>query len=929
MSRLTSLVSGVLGCVLVLLVPARAFGVEEIRFDRLTMNEGLSQSSVSGIAQCEDGYLWFGTQFGLDRFDGYSIRSFRHDPEDPTSLDHSLINDLKLARDGRLWVITDAGLNLFDTREGQAERFAMSGSSILGGESSLSEIVVEHDDGRLFLSASGRVRIWRPETRRVHRIPFSIELDADQLSDQSAALDQQGRYWVFNTAGLWRLNESTSQMDLVMPLEQNPDFRMFQALTVTAEGALALAADHVFLLLDPGSLEVLERLTLEDVGGVDDRFNAVMSTEDGLVWLPTAARLLRYKPSDGSVTVLYDQGRLDPTENARQNLSLKEHPNGDLWFSSQYGLARIQAETGDIRVFGHDPSNPFSMPQTLPQVPITLFIDRQGLVWVGTNLGGVGWHAPDNARFRHISDTSRPSQSAIPFAGQNVVRAIAETEIDGQRDLWLALDRAGVRRLRLKTNDVFEWYRSHHADGEEPFKLPENAVHALADDPYRGLVWALTTGFLIAIDGQTDEVVAQYSLQDMLGEAAVGSALRLARDGQSLWLGTTNGVWRLELGESASALPRVGPRHLLGLSVADLVEMPTGTWAAVGAQGFGLIMSDQIDQDVFLASNELHPDRDSALHTIVPHPQGGWWIGGREIGLAHLRLTSGVGGARDFEINWFDRSDGLVDDTIYAILVEPDGALWLSSNNGLMRWNPDAGSVRHFTPLDGVQALEFSRAAAYKGLGGDFYFGGINGINRFRPERFDSLLPPPRVHLQEVLVNGNPLDIVSATRPDLQLAHDKNDLEIRFVGLQFSDPQRVRYAFKLEGVDADWVDGGSRREVRYASLAPGRYRFLLRAANNDGVWSDESVLLTASVSPPPWATPWALGFYGLIMLIISGLMYSVAVRRRRALEAEVASRTAALTEQQALVRRQASELEQALEARTVLLRTSHTNSARH
>ncbi len=913
----SSLVRALVGAV-GLLISATGLAVEEIRFDRLTMSEGLSQSSVVDIAQCDDGFIWFATQYGLDRFDGYNIRSFRHDPSDPNTLNHSLITNLMTARDGRMWVTTERGLNLFDTQSGHAESFSMAGADLAAEGSALGEIIVEHPDGRLFLSSGGRIRIWRPDTRQVHRIPFAALVEPHQFADRSSALDHQGRFWSFNGKGLWRLNEASAQMDLVMPLEQDPEFRLFNAMSITAEGALALAAEDVFLLVDPGSLEVLERLTLEDVGGVDERFDGVMTTDDGFIWLPSPSRLLRYQPSDGSMTVFYDQGRLAPTENARQSLSLKKHPNGDLWFSSQYGLARLQAETGNIRFLGHDPSDPFSIPQTVPQVPIALFIDRQGLIWVGTNLGGVGWHSPDSARFRHIRDASPPTRSSIPFAGQNVVRGITETELDGQVDLWLALDRAGIRRLRLDGSNRFQWYRSYHAEGEAPFKLSGNDVRSLVADPERQVIWALSTEHLSVIDIRSDAVIAEYPLSLVLGMATHGQVLRLSRDGQSLWLGTVQGVWQLNLTAWPAQIPQAATRHLPTLRVGDLIEMPTGHWAAVGFEGFGLMIPNQIERDLFISTSELHPERDSPLHSIVAHPDDGWWIGGREIGLAHLRFSGSSGGPRKVEVDWFDRSDGLVDDTIYAILPEPDGNLWLSSNSGLMKWNPRSGQVRHFTPLDGVQALEFNRAVAHIGIRGDFFFGGVNGINRFKPERFRALMPPPRLHMLDVLVNGESVDFVDSDSITLSLAHHENDLEVRFVGLHFSDPGRVRYAYKLEGVDSDWIDSGNRRAARYASLPPGDYQFYLRAANNDGVWSDEQVLLRAAVGPPAWATAWALALYGLLFLVASGLTYGGFLRRRRALEAEVDSRTAALTEQQALVGRQARELEQALEARTVL-----------
>ncbi|NDY94887.1 hybrid sensor histidine kinase/response regulator transcription factor [Wenzhouxiangella limi] len=881
----------------------------EVRFDRLTVTEGLSQSSISGIAQCNDGYLWFGTQYGLDRFDGYSVRAFRHEPEDPTTLNDSFITDVQLANDGHLWVTTERGLNRFDTRTGHAERFAMPG---------LTEIVAEHPDGRLFLSADGRVRVWRPDTGQIHRIPFARELARSQLAERSGGLDHQGRYWVFNAVGLWRLDEVAERMELVLPLEQSPGFRMFNPMSITADGAIAVAADHAFLLIDPNSLEILEQLTLEDVGGVDDRFNAVMSTADGLVWLPTPTRLLRYRPEDRSLEVVFDGGRLDAAENERQRLTLHQHPNGDLWFASQYGLAHMDAETGEIRLLGHDPTNPFSMPQTIPRAPISLFIDRQGLVWVGTNLGGVGWHAPENARFRHIWDRTRPSSSAMPFAGQNVVRGIVETNMAGHTDLWLALDRAGIRRLRLASDGSFDWYRSYHAADSSPSGLPENRIWSLAADAERGLVWALGDRYLVAIDARSDQVVSRLSLRDALGVAGIGRSLLLARDGRTLWIGTTEGVWQFEIGDTPADLQRLGPQRLPELLVSDLLEAKTGDLLVAGVEGLGFIVPDEAGGDVFFSTAELHPTRSNHLHTIAPHHSQGWWIGGREIGLGHLRLSDLDDGAKIPEVEWFDQSSGLIDDTIYAIVPEPGGELWMSTNNGLMRWNPATGRARHFTPLDGVQALEFNRTVAHVSPRGEFYFGGINGVNRFRPDRFDSLQPPPRVLLQEVLVNGQTVDLAGADQPRLRLRHDENDLEIKFVGLQFSDPQRLRYAFRLEGVDGDWIDGGNRRQVRYASLPPGQYRFHLRAGNSDGVWSDDEVLLAASVAAPPWATSWALAGYGLLLMLAAAGTYGAYLRRRRGLESEVAARTAALTEQQVLIRRQARDLEQALEARTVL-----------
>ena len=889
----------------------------EIRFARLTMAEGLSQSSVMAITQCHDGFMWFGTQFGLDRFDGHEVRSFSHDPEAPDSLSHSRIEALKTADDGRIWVATAAGLDRFDPRTGRAERFGFAGASGFPVDPPLSRIVAEHPDGRLFLAAGGAVAIWQPTDGLVHRIPFDPEIQLAQLASRSEVLDQQGRYWVFNAAGLWRLDEAAQRMRLVLPLPQEPDFRMFSALALTTEGQLALAADHVFKMIDPNTLEVLERLTLEDLGGVDPRINGVMATSDGLVWLPTPDRLLRYRPADRSLTVMFAGGRLDPTENARQQLKLLEHPNGDLWWASQYGMARLEAVTNRVRVFAHDPTDPFSMPQSIPQMGPSAYIDDEGNVWVGTHLGGVGWHAPSRSRFQHIQDRTRPTISSLPYAGQNVVRSVLEREVDGQVDLWLALDHAGVRRLRLGGDEHFHWHQSFHARAEDSERLPEDAVWSLAADPLSDLVWVLGSYHLVAIDAASGRVARRIALVE-LGLPA-GQRLLISRDGTTLWLGSGRGVWRFALEEDRTrpVLRHDGPLAE-ALSVLDLLELDGGDVLALGDGGVALLRRDAAQADWILDYPDLGHLRSAPWHAAAVHPEGGWWLGGRETGLGHLRVDTGPSGQPQVAIEWFDSRHGLVDATIYAILPEESGRLWLSSNNGLMRWNPVSMKVRHFTPPDGVQALEFNQGAAFSSERGYLYFAGINGVNQFRPEQFAATQPPPRLRLQEVRINGEVLDLSVEVAGNLRLGHDQNDLEIRFVGLQFADPQRVRFAYRLEGVDADWVDGGNRRQARYASLQPGSYRFHLRAVNSDGVWSEDELLLQATVAAPPWATPWALALYGLLLLSAAGVMYGGHLRRRKALEAEVAARTAALTEQRGLIEHQARELERALEARTVL-----------
>lgn len=648
--------------VAMMLAAGAAGAQQEIRFSRLTMNEGLSQSSVIAITQCHDGYIWLGTQYGLDRFDGLEVHSFRHSATSPDGLSHSRVNALKTARDGRLWVATPAGLDRLDPRSGRNERFDIA--------------------------------------------------------------------------------------------------------------------------VSPGVLQ-------------------------------------------------------------------------------------------------HDPGDPFSIPLSLPQLGVALEIDDEGNIWFGTHLGGVAWHAPARSLFQLIQDRSPAGENSIPFASQNVIRGIAETAMNGEDQLWLALHHGGIRRLAVDESGSYRWQQSFHARAHGPERLPEDAIWSLAVDPATGWLWALGQRFLTLIDPQEKRVVSATRLADLgLRADSGGRRVLISADGQTMWLGTASGAKSLSFSADRQAvLPDDEQVLVESLEVFGFLELEDSEVLVFGGGGVGKLRRGAPEPDWWLDNAQLGLSDLLPLHSAAVHPAGGWWIGGRETGLGHLQVEKSDNGSVRPVVAWFGRQQGLVDETVYAMLADDDGRLWLSSNRGLMRWDYSRNQVRQFTPADGLQSYEFNNGVAWRSHRGYFCFGGIDGVSQFRPERFERLLSPPRARLQEVRVNG----VARATSGDalspMRLRHDENDLELRFVALQFADPLRVRHAFKLEGVDADWVDGGAQRQVRYASLAPGSYRFWLRAGNSDDVWSEPEVMFSVIVARPPWASGWALASYGILLALAGSAVYWEQLRR--------------------------------------------------
>lgn len=898
------------GVVLILLACAVQ---AELRFERLSMADGLSQSSISAMVQDRDGYLWFGTQYGLNRYDGYRFRTYRHDPDDPDSLSSSAVTDLLLTRTGHLWVATRDGLNRLEPRSGKNERFGVPPASQVGEVGwTRVDIIGETSDGRLFLRLARSVAVWDPSAQAIERVPFEDFLTEEQSRSINGVLDSDERLWVANAGGLWRMDSERLVLQRVDGDRLSSTEFSQRLLAATGSGTIALALDHGLALFNAQSAERIGLVSPSRRGAESDRIDALEVTSDGSLWLTVDQSVVRFRPDRDEWQVVWDHpSRLSGSGQAIK-LGVAEISAGEVWLATQHGLANWQANVPEVQVFRHEPTNDGSIPSTLSTAAYSLFVDQHETLWIGSQLGGLARLPAHAMRFEHIQDTN--DSGSIPFAGHNVIRGIAESEVDGNEHLWLGLDSAGLRQLRRQADGSYEWVQSFHASASPDQGLPGNQVWALAADPLSDQVWAGIDTNLVMLDERSGKVMDVMEVHPDRHTGRI-HALLFSADGARFWVGHSQGVEEIHLDAARRRLPQYNERaHLPGLYVINLLELPDGRLAAGGQHGVGTVNVDDPEKSRLLLSTSSTSLSNLEVFGLAANVDGGLWIGTRENGLAHLSLMEGPG---EPAVRWYDGDDGLIDETIYAILPEPGGRLWLSSNRGLMRFDPANGEVRHFTPPDGIQHYEFNNAVAHIGPSGRFYFGGINGVNAFHPESIRVLAEAPQVRLDSVLVNGQPRELESVEAASLTLNHSQNDLEATFVGLHSADPERHRYQYQFQGLDESWRDSGFQRQIRYAGLSPGTYRLIVRASNSDGVWSDDTLLLTATIRPPPWRTAWAYLAYVLIFGLVLALIWFMARRRQRVLELEVQSRTAELTQQQAVIRKQARQLARLLESRTV------------
>jgi diguanylate cyclase (GGDEF)-like protein len=699
-------------------------------------------------------------------------------------------------------------------------------------------------------------------------------------------VDRRGSLWVGTEGGgLARLRdrEWTGLGDLGVP---NPRVR---ALAEDAQGTVWVGTDQGLVRwqagrfgADPGWDPRLRGPILALFAGKDRLF---VGTPDGLLALrPGAPKAEEYRGlSTGSVRCLWQDAdatifvgtagglfvgapgetRLLPAKAdlpSRVVTAIRRDRNGSLWVGTESaGLARV-SEGAVARL---DTSRGLSNDQVL-----SLLEDREGNLWVGTQDGGVN----------RLSDGKFKTYSAAEGLAGDIAWPVFG---DREGNMWIGTKGGGLSRFR---DGRFTTYST--AQG-----LSSNAVQALAQDP-DGSLWIGTRSG--GLNRLRDGTVTVYSTRQGLPLDSV-TALLAARDG-GLWIGTRGGgLGRLKDGAFTTWTTRDG---LPNNTVHFLLEgRDGGLW--IGTNGGGLVRFRGGRFEVFTARDGLSSEIVNVIHEDA---RGTLWVGTFGGGLNRMRP--------DGRFTAYTTSEGLFDDAIFSILEDAQGRLWMSCNKGVFRVDKreldelDQKAVTRLHPvsygvLDGMKNRECNGAnqpPAWKDAAGQLWFPTIEGVSVVDPQHLGGNDLPPPVNLEQMVVDGRAVE----PRDGLTLAAGARNLEFHYVAPSFVAPARVHYRYLLEGIDAEWVDAGTRRTAYYSRLPPGPYRFRVAAANDEGVWNETGASLSFHLRPRIYETPW---FYAMCGLAVAGIVWGgdrLRVRRVRtreeSLERLVEERTRALAE---------------------------------
>ncbi len=855
---------------------------EDIRFEHITGEQGLSQSQVFAILQDSKGFMWFGAWGGLNRYDGQSITRFNHDPDDPTSISANTIIALTEDRSGFLWVGTGAGLNRFDP---VTETFTRYRASDDPQSLACDLVTMIHQDrhGLIWVRTSTGLtqNVYHsldPETgtftRFIHDPDDPGSISGNRLS--RLFQDPSGTVWIApGGAGLNRFNRSTGT---------------FTRYTHDPSDSLSLSDANVTCIFanDRQSLWVgteaggLNRLDLasdtfssyrhhpDDPASLScDHVTEIFEDRSATMWIATwGGGLCRFDPATGTFTsYLHRPGdphslssNFVPGPNTARpskldNPILEDH-EGQLWVVTMIdrdipnGIDRFDPLS---QRFIHN-AHRLDDPQGLGSDQIlTTYQDRSGTIWLATNGHGLSRFSNTRAKFRCLSHHPHDPNS---LSG-NQVRSILE---DTSGIVWVGSEN-GIDRFDQRSGR----FSSHRSDPQRANTLLGNEVKSIFEDR-AGRIWAGSNGGLNQLDRKTGEVVARYPFarddrQPHMRDAPVIFEDRLGQ----LWLASEAHGLSLFDPQAGRILRRFrhdpdNPSSLSSSLVTGLAEAPSGELWVTTQEGL-----NRLDPNTSKITRYLHDPEDkqtlsgSDLRCIYIDAAGIVWLGSWA-GLNRLDPATGL-------VTHFTVRDGLANDAVYGILSDELGNLWLSTDNGLSRFNPDSGTFRNYDTGDGLPGNEFNAGACHRGSSGTLYFGGIKGLVFFEPAAIRDSSYNPEVVLTGFKVFEQPAALESAYSEvdNIVLCHQQSSFTFEFAALDYSNPERIRYAYKLEGFDQDWRHCGRRRSATF-SPGPGKYLFRVRATNSDGMWSENELAVSLAITPPIWQQWWAYWGYGIILI---------------------------------------------------------------
>lgn len=790
----------------------------DYEFGNIGLKQGLSQSTVYAIVQDAQGFMWFGTQDGLNRYDGYSIKVFKHNPADSNSIADDRINCLLSDSKGNLWIGTaNGGVDRYVLPEGKFYHHFNNVNDSLSLSNNNVTALFEDSVGNLWVGTNYGLNLYNRKNNTFKHYFFDVKNRSSLNGNSITAIceDQDFYLWVGTYNGLFKLNlKGDLKFTRIKNLNANPH-------TAYGNNVTSLYVDN-----------------------------------KGSIWIGTYdASLKRYNKK--SKTFYYYKNT------AKAINSIYEGSKGNLWLGSDYISLRIlnlKSETvSQISSIDNDLIN-------------TLYQDKNGILWIGSVFRGAFIYDRNKNRFRHyLNNPQNP----------NMVMSIIE---DRNGELWAATYGNGLKNINKKRDKI----TTYRFNPNNPNSLSSDKTFSLCETT-DGNIWVGTIGGGLDCFNKSTNTFKHYMQHSPIDKKGLSNndITSLYEDtNDNLWIGNvTGGIDILNLENKTFRHYYSGeknPNTLGGVrSVTKFYTDKKGTMWIGTLAGFKLF-DPKLNSFVDYKLNPYSKKQNSLSISITDFLFEGniIWIGTSRDGF--LKYNTGTDSLISYTTN-----DGLPDNVVYGILPDRSGHLWISTNKGISKFNPALGTFKNYDVNDGLQANEFNQGSYFQAPDGEMFFGGVNGFNAFYPNKIKENKIVPPVYLTAFKIFDKPLKL---NRPisyvkKIKLSYSQNFFSFEFVVLDYTSPEKNKYAYMLEGFDKDWhMVPAKQRYASYTNLDPGEYVLHIKGSNNDGIWNNKGISLSIIITPPFWMTWWFKILVIAAIITLAAAAYNYRVNKLRELD---------------------------------------------
>ncbi|SDT04415.1 Signal transduction histidine kinase [Mucilaginibacter mallensis] len=823
--------------VAVIFVCVNVFGQgSQYRFSHLDVGDGLSHNQVNCIFKDSEGFMWFGTASGLNRFDGYTFKVFKHDSNNKNSVSDDFINKIFEGPDKKLWISTRNGFCYYDS---DTESF--------------------NSDMSLLLR--------------------SLKLPVDPNVTQVVRTSAADFWFLYPDSGVYRYNTLSKQTKRYYhSINSIPSLYSSSIADITVD-----AKHNIWIAYSDGTVENFD-ITLNKITYHTDIFKKAYNNKNGYysllidrdddLWFYASyieSGVFYYKPSTGTLLHIdKESAGLKLKANVINNIIQAD--DGRIWISTDHGgISVLDKKKFEITSL----QNREDDAKSLRQNSASLYKDNLGIIWAGTFKKGISYYHKNIIRFplyRHFAS----DPASLSF---NDVDKFAEDKLG---NLWIGTNGGGLIYFNRKNGN----YTQYKHDPSNLNSLSNDVIVNLCIDHDQKLWIGTYFGGLDCFDGKTfthyrhDDKVTTSIDDDRVWSILEDSSHRL-------WIGTFAGG--LEIFDRSKKIfyQPFKPSDIRSSMVSSIFEDKQGNIWIGGFLGVDVILKKTGRVIHYISNgNAANGLVDNTVNSITQDSHGLIWIATAG-GLSVLNTKTNV-------FTSLTTKNGLPANSILNILEDNKGAMWLSTSNGLSRvtltatFNAFNFQIENFDEMDGLQGREFNANSALRTRKGEMVFGGGDGFNIFNPATIQPNTNKPKLVFTDFQVfnesisaneaiNGHVIlsKAISVTR-DIVLNHGENIFSIEFAALDFFDPSKERYQYMLEGFDKGWVNADSRtRKAGYTNLDGGDYTFKVRVFNSEGVWNPDYISLKIKILPPFWKTTWA---YIVYLMIIGGTLYFIRKR---------------------------------------------------